>query len=67
MFLTAAPVNTDIGRSLMHKMGWKQGEGLGKNKEGALNPLLLEIKTDRQGINLEFILFVFLFFVGSNV
>ncbi|XP_063954466.1 ankyrin repeat domain-containing protein 11-like isoform X1 [Lytechinus pictus] len=50
MFLTAAPVNTDIGRSLMHKMGWKQGEGLGKNKEGALNPLLLEIKTDRQGL-----------------
>ncbi|XP_072178323.1 uncharacterized protein [Diadema setosum] len=50
MFKTAAPVSTDIGLSLMHKMGWRQGEGLGKNKEGAINPLLLEIKTDRQGL-----------------
>ncbi|XP_071480875.1 uncharacterized protein [Diadema antillarum] len=50
MFKTAAPVSTDIGLSLMQKMGWRQGEGLGKNKEGAINPLLLEIKTDRQGL-----------------
>ncbi len=31
-------------------MGWKDGEGLGKNKEGVLNPLALDIKTDRKGL-----------------
>jgi hypothetical protein len=31
-------------------MGWKEGEGLGKKKEGVLNPLALDIKTDRKGL-----------------
>ena len=34
---------------LMAKMGWKQGEGLGKNNEGVLEPLALDVKTDRKG------------------
>ena len=30
-------------------MGWKHGEGLGKNNEGSKEPLLLDIKVDRKG------------------
>lgn len=35
--------------ALLQKMGWKPGEGLGKNKEGTLQPLLLEVKMDKKG------------------
>ena len=34
---------------LMQKMGWKQGEGLGIAKQGQLEPLALDVKTDRKG------------------
>lgn len=39
-----------IGMHLLRKMGWTPGEGLGKNKEGALEPLLPSIKTDKKGL-----------------
>lgn len=35
---------------LLQKMGWKPGEGLGKEKRGALEPLLLEVKLDKKGL-----------------
>lgn len=35
---------------LLQKMGWKPGEGLGKEKNGALQPLLLEVKLDKRGL-----------------
>lgn len=35
---------------LLQKMGWKPGEGLGKEKTGTLEPLLLEVKLDKKGI-----------------
>lgn len=35
---------------LLQKMGWKPGEGLGKEKSGNLEPLLLEVKLDKKGI-----------------
>lgn len=35
--------------ALLQKMGWRPGEGLGKNKEGTLQPLLLEVKMDKKG------------------
>lgn len=38
-----------MGMALLQKMGWKPGEGLGKNKEGTLQPLLLEVKMDKKG------------------
>jgi len=31
-------------------MGWRQGEGLGKKREGSLIPLAPDIKTDRNGL-----------------
>lgn len=35
---------------LLQKMGWKPGEGLGKEKRGTLEPLLLEVKLDKKGL-----------------
>lgn len=36
--------------ALLQKMGWRPGEGLGKNKEGTLEPLQLEVKLDKKGL-----------------
>ncbi|GIX82581.1 protein SON [Caerostris darwini] len=49
-FACAAPVTEGKGMSLLKKMGWNPGEGLGKNKEGALVPLMIDIKTDKKGL-----------------
>ncbi|GFS17553.1 protein SON [Elysia marginata] len=49
--LQAAPVTGGIGMFLLQKMGWKHGEGLGKNNEGNKEPLLLDIKVDRKGLS----------------
>lgn len=35
---------------LLQKMGWKPGEGLGKEKTGTLEPLLLDVKLDKKGL-----------------
>lgn len=47
--ICATPVSGGMGMSLLQKMGWKPGEGLGKNHEGALEPLKLPVKTDKKG------------------
>ncbi|CAI5772615.1 protein SON isoform X1 [Podarcis lilfordi] len=49
-FLRAAPVTGGMGAQLMRKMGWREGEGLGKNKEGNKEPILVDFKTDRKGL-----------------
>uniref|UniRef100_A0A8C6VP51 G-patch domain-containing protein n=1 Tax=Naja naja TaxID=35670 RepID=A0A8C6VP51_NAJNA len=49
-FLRAAPVSGGMGAQLMRKMGWREGEGLGKNKEGNKEPILVDFKTDRKGL-----------------
>ncbi|XP_011142017.1 protein SON isoform X1 [Harpegnathos saltator] len=48
--LSAQPVSGGMGMALLQKMGWRPGEGLGKNKEGALEPLQLEVKLDKKGL-----------------
>ncbi|XP_056640314.1 protein Son isoform X1 [Diorhabda sublineata] len=47
---SAAPVSGGMGMHLLQKMGWKPGEGLGKDRTGALEPLLLEVKLDKKGL-----------------
>ncbi|XP_014223647.1 protein SON isoform X1 [Trichogramma pretiosum] len=47
---TAQPVAGGMGMHLLQKMGWRPGEGLGKNKEGTLEPLSLEVKLDKRGL-----------------
>ena len=36
---------------IMEKMGWKRGEGLGKNSSGVRNPITPDLKYDRIGGN----------------
>ncbi|EJD75745.1 G-patch domain-containing protein [Loa loa] len=43
-------VNSSVGLKLMQKMGWTPGEGLGKGRDGPLEPLVLDIKSDRKGL-----------------
>lgn len=44
------PVASGMGMHLLKKMGWNPGEGLGKEKTGSLEPLLLELKLDKRGL-----------------
>lgn len=48
-FLRAAPVSGGMGEFLMRKMGWRAGEGLGKHREGTVEPIIIDFKTDRKG------------------
>lgn len=49
-FLRAAPVSGGMGEFLMRKMGWRSGEGLGKHREGTVEPIIIDFKTDRKGL-----------------
>lgn len=46
---------------LLRKMGWQPGEGLGKDKAGSIEPLSIDVKSDRRGFNKYFFLFDFFF------
>lgn len=48
--LSTTPVSGGMGMHLLQKMGWRPGEGLGKEKNGSLQPLLLEVKLDKRGL-----------------
>uniref|UniRef100_A0A3P8W0F6 G patch domain-containing protein 11 n=1 Tax=Cynoglossus semilaevis TaxID=244447 RepID=A0A3P8W0F6_CYNSE len=45
--------NNNKGFALLQKMGYKAGQGLGKEGAGRVDPIPLNIKTDRGGIGLE--------------
>ncbi|XP_011184991.2 protein Son isoform X1 [Zeugodacus cucurbitae] len=48
--ITSRPVSGGMGMQLLQKMGWKPGEGLGRDKTGSLQPLLLDVKLDKHGL-----------------
>lgn len=48
-FLRATPVSGGVGEFLMRKMGWKTGEGLGRNRKGTVEPIIIDFKVDRKG------------------
>ena len=48
--INAEPIKSAIGMKLMEKMGWRSGQGLGKNKEGPLEPIKIVVKVDRKGL-----------------
>lgn len=48
--MDSAPVKGGLGEHLLKKMGWQPGQGLGKNQDGQLTPLLLEVKVDKKGL-----------------
>ncbi|XP_077350699.1 G patch domain-containing protein 11 [Festucalex cinctus] len=45
--------NNNKGFALLQKMGYKAGQGLGKEGAGRVDPIPLNIKTDRGGIGME--------------
>ncbi|XP_051936766.1 G patch domain-containing protein 11 isoform X2 [Hippocampus zosterae] len=45
--------NDNKGFALLQKMGYKVGQGLGKGGAGRVDPIPLNIKTDRGGIGME--------------
>ncbi|XP_029962731.1 G patch domain-containing protein 11 [Salarias fasciatus] len=45
--------NDNKGFALLQKMGYKAGQGLGKEGAGRVDPIPLNIKTDRGGIGME--------------
>ena len=51
----------------MRKMGWKEGEGLGKNKEGNKEPILVDFKTDRKGKILFFFFLQNVYYTSLNI
>ena len=53
-FVSATPVLEGRGMQLLMKMGWKPGQGIGKNNDGQLEPLTLDVKQDRRGRRLAF-------------
>lgn len=47
---SAAALNEGIGGKMLKKMGWKQGEGLGKDATGTINPIEVSRRSERAGL-----------------
>ena len=45
--------SSNKGFALLTKMGYKPGEGLGKSKDGIIEPIGVEVKTNRSGLGAE--------------
>ncbi|GMT27994.1 hypothetical protein PFISCL1PPCAC_19291, partial [Pristionchus fissidentatus] len=50
LFKNTLPVVGGVGATLMKKMGWTPGEGLGRERQGDTQPLVLDVKSDRKGL-----------------
>jgi len=48
-FITAKPITGGIGKVLLQRMGWKEGDGLGRSNDGITVPIMVELKMDRKG------------------
>ncbi|GAW82547.1 RNA-binding protein [Plasmodium gonderi] len=48
--VSAIPAKKDFATRMMEKMGWKKGEGLGKDKQGIKAPLILQKVDKRSGV-----------------
>jgi len=49
-FSKAQKVSGGFGEFMLKKMGWSEGEGLGKTRSGEVDPLTLDIKMDKKGL-----------------
>jgi len=43
-------VSGGFGEYMLRKMGWRDGDGLGREKTGTVDPLQLDIKMDKRGL-----------------
>ena len=49
MFKGLAPVLSGFGIKVMKKMGWSEGQPLGKMGKGVTEPIPMSVKIDRAG------------------
>ena len=42
-----------FGKAMMSKMGWSEGEGLGKNKQGMAEAIKVKKRQDQEGLGAE--------------
>lgn len=47
------PIESGRGLALLEKMGWKKGQGLGRESSGKVDPVEASIKTDMGGLRSE--------------
>lgn len=45
------PVTGGVGQKMMERMGWKEGQPLGKNMEGFVAPITFDVKVGRGGLH----------------
>lgn len=45
------PVSGGLGESLLKKFGWKEGEGLGAEKKGTVEPLQMRRRAENLGVS----------------
>ena len=50
MFHGLAPVGDGFGMKMLKKMGWKEGQPIGKQGEGHVEPISVGVKMDRSGM-----------------
>lgn len=50
VFTRAAPLSGGIGMLMLQKMGWRQGEGLGRKREGLKEPVCVDFNMNRKGL-----------------
>ena len=50
MFQEAPRLGGGLGMRMLQKMGWSQGEGLGKAGDGEVDPIKVSVKLDRKGL-----------------
>lgn len=45
------PISTgNVGRQMLEKMGWKEGEGLGREGDGRREPVIVEVRDNLRGL-----------------
>ena len=49
MFHGLPPVMSGFGMKMLKKMGWQEGQPLGKKGEGNVEPIAMDVKVDRSG------------------
>eukprot|EP00826_Nyctotherus_ovalis_P043976 TRINITY_DN46_c0_g1_i2.p1 TRINITY_DN46_c0_g1~~TRINITY_DN46_c0_g1_i2.p1 ORF type:complete len:131 (-),score=39.27 TRINITY_DN46_c0_g1_i2:113-505(-) len=50
---TSAPMKSKVGLSLLKKLGWKEGKGLGKKEDGRTNCVQLKRRAENMGLGFE--------------
>ena len=50
MFMNLKPLKENFGKSIMRKLGWREGKPLGTTGAGSLAPIEVRVKIDKRGL-----------------